>query len=605
MKTNATRLTSTWLLFSLLLLHLIGCSPSPEPRYLFDVSRRLQQPKSPQQNQLDSIVFRIADRLIELPAPEREVTGRRLLGVSRLYLKRVSYLSYAYQLTGDDKYSAKTEEMLLKASSFEDWNPSHFLDVAEMTLALAIGLDWCRPALSDEAISATSKAIIEKGLEPSMEGTHGWLTARHNWNQVCNGGLAVGAMAVYDQVPELADSIIRRSRQQIKIPEEVFAPDGVYPEGSSYWDYGTSFHVVFLDAYRRFFPSEALEISEAFLNSGQYMLHVMGPAGFFNYSDNSGGNRLFMPLFWIAGQTGDHRILYHQRQLLDDLLAGDHQLPIEGSGNRLLPFLLLALNKTMLEAPLDMSNQPLSWSGGGENPVSFHRSGWGKTDTYVGIKAGSPGVNHGHMDVGSFVLDAKGQRWVIDLGMHNYHKLESQGVDLWNRAQNSQRWDILRYNNFSHSTLVIDQQLQTVDMKVELLEVSGTDSLKSTTLDLSPMYPTVSGVVRTVSLIDDGLVAITDEVKNNDQPSTIRWAIPTRAAIGIRGSTATLTIKGAQITVEIISPETEWTTYSAQPDNLFEDANPGVTMLGFETTLAPNALEELLVEFRVQDRESL
>ena len=31
---------------------------------------------------------------------------------------------------------------MLTAARFEDWNPSHFLDVAEMTFALAIGYDW-------------------------------------------------------------------------------------------------------------------------------------------------------------------------------------------------------------------------------------------------------------------------------------------------------------------------------------------------------------------------------------------------------------------------------------------------------------------------------
>jgi hypothetical protein len=31
---------------------------------------------------------------------------------------------------------------MLAAAAFSDWNPSHFLDVAEMTAALAIGYDW-------------------------------------------------------------------------------------------------------------------------------------------------------------------------------------------------------------------------------------------------------------------------------------------------------------------------------------------------------------------------------------------------------------------------------------------------------------------------------
>lgn len=36
------------------------------------------------------------------------------------------------------------------------------------------------------------------------------------------------------------------------------------------------------------------------------------------------------------------------------------------------------------------------------------RTRWDKTGIYVGFKLGSPYVSHGHMDVGSFVIDALG-----------------------------------------------------------------------------------------------------------------------------------------------------------------------------------------------------
>ena len=31
-----------------------------------------------------------------------------------------------------------------------------------------------------------------------------------------------------------------------------YAPDGAYPEGIGYWDYGTSFNVMFLSAIEKF-----------------------------------------------------------------------------------------------------------------------------------------------------------------------------------------------------------------------------------------------------------------------------------------------------------------------------------------------------------------
>ena len=91
------------------------------------------------------------------------------------------------------------------------------------------------------------------------------------------------------------------------------------------------------------------------------------------------------------------------------------------------------------------------------------RSSWSDSSAiYVGLKAGSPSVNHAHMDVGSFIMEADGVRWAMDFGMQNYESLESNGVDLWNSKQDSQRWQVFRYNNFVHNTLTVNNSLQRV-----------------------------------------------------------------------------------------------------------------------------------------------
>lgn len=68
--------------------------------------------------------------------------GKRLLGVSRMAFKRIFYLSYAYRMTNDERYAQRAEREMLAVSHFSDWNPSHFLDVGEMVMALSIGYDW-------------------------------------------------------------------------------------------------------------------------------------------------------------------------------------------------------------------------------------------------------------------------------------------------------------------------------------------------------------------------------------------------------------------------------------------------------------------------------
>ena len=95
-------------------------------------------------------ILNVADKMLLLKPLKRELTGRRLLYVSSIYTKRILYLSYSYLVTKDDKYLLKAEEEMLAASAFSDWNPSHFLDVAEMTTALAIGYDWLYSDFSEQ-----------------------------------------------------------------------------------------------------------------------------------------------------------------------------------------------------------------------------------------------------------------------------------------------------------------------------------------------------------------------------------------------------------------------------------------------------------------------
>jgi hypothetical protein len=108
--------------------------------------------------------------LLGKPVLERVMTGRRLLSVSREALKRIFYLSYSYRLTGDDRYLKRADEEILAVSRFSDWNPSHFLDVGEMTMAVAIGYDWLFEDLEERTRMEAKSAILMKGIEESKKG---------------------------------------------------------------------------------------------------------------------------------------------------------------------------------------------------------------------------------------------------------------------------------------------------------------------------------------------------------------------------------------------------------------------------------------------------
>lgn len=544
----------------------------------------------------------ICDEMVTLSPPVRQQIGRRLLHVSRIYLKRISYLAYAYQLTGEKRYLSATEAHLLAAAAFTDWNPSHFLDVAEMTMAMGIGYDWVKEDLSPGSAAKIREAIVTKGLKKSLdEEKNWWISTTNNWSQVCHASMAVGAWAVEEEYPELAQQVIARAKGKMRTPEAQYDPDGVYPEGTSYWQYGTSFNVLFVDAYQKIYPDSVLETSAGFKKTGEFFLHAHGPTGSFNFSDSRRNEVLSAAMFWFASKANDPALIYNQLPLLHKLINGEYIVDVEDGSDRFYAFLLIWL------AELDSISSTLpavtTWSGNGVNPVSFQRSGWDKEAIYIGNKAGSPEVSHGHMDVGSFVMDAEGVRWAIDLGMNNYNDLESLGVNLWDKSPAGDRWKVFRYTNFSHNTLVVDSLLQDLDAAATITAVTDTEKLKSTTMDISSAYKrSLQSAIRTTSIRDNEVI-VQDNLQNNNDSSTVRWAMMTYDDIEIIGNgLAKISHEGKQLLFEVVSPKNaQVLVYPAIPTMRGEEENKRLAMIGFESRLSPNESAELIVRMKMAE----
>ncbi|MEY4660164.1 MAG: hypothetical protein RLZZ42_116, partial [Bacteroidota bacterium] len=121
----------------------------PHPRILLYEQEEKQLINSIQSdetwNMLHLAMLNECERLLSIEPVKRIQIGRRLLDKSREALRRIFMLSYAWRTTKDDRFFVRAEKELLDISAFSDWNPSHFLDVAEMTMAAAIGYDWLYP----------------------------------------------------------------------------------------------------------------------------------------------------------------------------------------------------------------------------------------------------------------------------------------------------------------------------------------------------------------------------------------------------------------------------------------------------------------------------
>jgi hypothetical protein len=485
----------------------------------------------------------------------------------------------------------------LAAAAFEDWNPAHFIDVAEMTVALSVGYDWLRDDLSDADGETLVQAIIEKGLKPSFAQPHGWIKATNNWNQVCHAGMVMGALAIADADARLCARTVKRAIQNVPIAMEHYAPDGAYPEGPMYWSYGTSFNVMLIAALESAMGSDfGLASQPGFLGSADYFLHVTGPSGkFFNYADcrEGGGYAPSVALFWMAAKRGEPSLLYHQRiSIARALRAGTARCDQESE--RLSPLMFLwATGPERPSAPTK-----IHYVGRGAMPIATHRSSWDDDATFVAIKGGSPALNHAHMDVGSFVLENQGVRWAVDLGMQEYHSLESIGVNLWDAASDGARWSVFRLGSKSHNIVTVDDQGQTVDGRASI--VSSTSS--GTVVDCAGAYSgQLRSMKRFVHLRSDGSVRIQDDVESlPDRGATVRWSMLTRAHVAIQADgSALLTQDGKRLRLEAFAHgDLRLKTFMTNPaPRIFDAPNPGVTSLGWSQGVPSGTAWQCIVEF--------
>ena len=168
------------------------------------------------------------------PAPS---PGQHILLISRDVLDRIYTLGILYRLSqpANSTWANRAWEELKSAANFSDWNPPHYLDVAEMTHAVAIGYDWFYNELSTDQRRTLEVAIEEKGFQSALQQFKNraeWTYYPDNWNNVCSGAMIIAYLAVYDQ-PESCPSATKVKTLVFKaLPTALasYGPNGAWPE---------------------------------------------------------------------------------------------------------------------------------------------------------------------------------------------------------------------------------------------------------------------------------------------------------------------------------------------------------------------------------------
>lgn len=549
----------------------------PHPRLLFPAEREAEVKAriaaDPLAAEIQKAVVKRAEQVLKERTCEYLIPdGKRLLSESRKAVHHVLYCGWAWRTTGDVRFRDRVIRELDAACALKDWNPSHFLDTAEMSTAVAIGYDWLFPVLNEEQRKRYEDTLLAKGLRVVGKvhpKTAWWTGATNNWSQVCGTGMALAAEAVKERDPELCAALVKHGDELIAKCEHFYLPDGAYPEGPAYWHYGTNYHVMLFAARESL--GQPVKVPAVLKGSGDFMMHVVGPTGVdFNFADGNAGQEIPSPAqSWIATKFKDKAQAGHLRSMLE---AGLKRGIGGGTTDdrRFFPLHLLWLP----EAPAGKSEGALSARFEGEQSFVFLRSGWASDAAWLGIKGGTGAANHGHLDAGSFVFEAGGRRWFHDLGSDNYNMPGYFG---------KQRWDYLRLNNFSHNTLVIDGRLQAAPEEgCPVSAILHDDTLRAAAVDLRRAYEDQAEDVKRRAGFDaaDGSVRMTDTIMKPVGP--VRWAVVTKAKLKIEGNTVILEEGGKRLLLTRHDKAGgKWEEYPLKPKTKEEQQNQGFRMIGF------------------------
>jgi hypothetical protein len=531
-----------------------------------------------------------ADQLLTMP-PDVYVIGgveHTLLDTSRDMEGRVFALAGLYRITGDKRYADRAIREMLAAAAFPDWYPTHFLDTGEMTATLGLGYDWLYSVLSPADRATIKNAIATKGIDPWLERIKSGDAVHHehnNWNQVCNGGEAVGALAIAEDEPQRANAILDHAHSAIADIMKLFAPDGGFEEGPTYWLYATAYNLMYIDALSTALGTDfGISNATGFSSTGDYHIQADGPTYLLsNFGDaGMGGASPTAQMFWFARRFNKPFYAAHERDIarVNSISAhparaehGEHADTRTTGRGRFALFLLL-WSAQQAQTPAANANVQLPLvQGFARVDQAYLRSAWNDPDAwYIGFKGGDARASHGHLDLGSFVMDALGQRWASDLGPDSYGLPGYFGP---------KRWSYYRMRTEGHNTLTIDGQNQDLDSKAPLTASGTMGNTLYAIADLAQTYKSkLASWNRGVALLDKQRMLVQDEIT----PATtvdVVWNFHTFATAEISrdGRSATLTLGGATLHARILQPAAaHFETVSTQPPPP-QEPNPGLTNL--------------------------
>lgn len=475
------------------------------------------------------------------------------------FATQVPPLVLMYHLTGDTSYAERAIRQMELMADWPDWGADrHFLDAGIGAFDFAMVYDGLYEYLSDARKKTLRDAVIRHVLVPGkkqMEKRIWWSTANNNWNGICNGGIIMAALAMYEEDPAGMSEIIALAANNLPKYINAFEPDGQSEEGVMYWSYGVSYTIIALESMHRVLGSSfGLDRSPGFMKTGWFPVRLSGPVTGLSIGDDpvkGGRSRSFS---WFAGHYRDTALALIQQDLC-----------LETGGLTWMD--MIHHDPGMISSTGKRKIMPPDGYVSGIEVMSL-RTGWDRDATFVSMHGGHNNANHGHLDAGSFDIQAMGEVWAYgNLGRDDYTYpgyFTKQTFPAYTDRDTVQtsagRWHFYRLRAEGKNCIVLDPGIRP-DQKEAGVAVKGrsfsNDKEGFHVLDLTDCYQRdVQHYMRAIRLQKEkSLITLQDEITMKGK-ADLWWQMHTKAAIELSkdGKSAVLKIGSKRLVARIRQP---------------------------------------------------
>ena len=471
-------------------------------------------------------------------------------------MNAVMSIIMAYHLTGNDRYLARAWKFVENMCNLPDWNePVTFLDVTEMFFVVGLCYDWLYDYLTEEQRKFIEENAYNKGLELMRKVYYSELdpdkyyvtfyNAKNNWGAVTNGATMGGAMAFADVYPEVCFDVIEKANRCIEHMTASYYPTGAWEEGATYWNYALTYVTYSIICLRNNFGTDfGLSKVPGLEKTGWYGSKLAGATGMMTMGDTSSGFPNNRHVMFLANE-------YRDAELMSTRLT---EMEKYGHSGTVLEMLYYdpELNQGDVKPSLDSYME-------GMEVLSLREAWFDKNTTYLGTSGGNNKRAHGHMDIGSFVIDMAGTRFIHDVGGENYEAKGGYFTD--------NRYRFYASRPEGHNLYIINPEednlnyygQDSANAKAQLLVSKPRGAIG--TMDLSKAYKSwTNSAIRGYMLGDDRRsVTIRDEIDLKGSENYIYWFIHTTASVEyLERNTAVIVKDGKKMNIVVDCDAPDW-----------------------------------------------